>query len=148
MPSHQTCHNSSRGSEEVLYLFEVFRNPRCQPSPLIHPDIFNFFSRTTTTCEVTRLARNVPQEVLLHFRVIWYTAWSSWPLIGWDIFGIFSKLYHACHQACQKFSSKGFEEVVIFFGALWNSRRLFWLLIGLDIFYCIQTLQKCSFREP
>jgi hypothetical protein len=42
------------GPEEVIYLFEAFRNPRRQ----IGRDIFDFFSRTAAH-KVSRLARNV-----------------------------------------------------------------------------------------
>jgi hypothetical protein len=64
MPRHQTYYNySSRGPEEVLYLFEAIRNPRWLSWPLIGQDIFNFFSRTSA-CEVDRLARIVLPEDL------------------------------------------------------------------------------------
>jgi hypothetical protein len=47
------------GPEEVIYLFEAFRNPRRQ----IGRDIFDFFSRTAAH-KVSRLARNVPPAVI------------------------------------------------------------------------------------
>jgi hypothetical protein len=55
-----------------LYLLEAMINPRWVPWSLISPDIYNFFARTTA-CEITRLAGNGPQEVLVFFRVIRYT---------------------------------------------------------------------------
>ena len=45
----------------MLYLFEAIRNPRWLSWPLI--DVIDFFSRTIA-CEVIRLARNAPLEVI------------------------------------------------------------------------------------
>ena len=87
MPSHQTYHNcSSRGSEEVLYLFEAIRNTRWLSWPLIGRDIFSFFSRTTA-CDAGRLAKNIPLEVLMNCLIhdgrpgLWLVEifWTSFP---------------------------------------------------------------------
>jgi len=55
--------NSSRGSEKVLYLFEVIWNQRWRTWPLTGLDIIDFLFRSTS-CEVTKHVWNVPLWVL------------------------------------------------------------------------------------
>ena len=75
-----------KGLEEVLYLFEVIRNPRWLPCPsdwLRHfqlLQIYSIWSRQT----YQKYSSSSPQEVMLLFRVIWYPTWLHQFLIGWD----------------------------------------------------------------
>jgi hypothetical protein len=55
--------NSSRGSEKVLYLFEVIWNQWWRTWPLTGLDIIDFLFRSTS-CEVTKHVWNVPLWVL------------------------------------------------------------------------------------
>ena len=90
--------------------FEVIRNPRWQPWPLIGRYIFNFFTRITAL----QVTSSGPQEVFLLFRVIWYPTWLLQSVIGWDIF--FPTLHGSRLPACLKCSSRG----------TWRSVHTFW----------------------
>lgn len=64
MWSHQTCLKcSSSGAEKVLLLFGAIQNLRCLLGLSFTENIYDFCR--STTCQATRLSRNVPRGILV-----------------------------------------------------------------------------------
>jgi len=131
LQNHQTYNNCfSRGHEEVLYLFEVIRNPRWLLWPLICRDMFNFSK--ATAYEVTRLARYCPLIVLqkCSYFAEWFDIQHGSPglWLAETFFTFFFQNYIilGC-QACRKCSSRGTEEEFKIFWGFWHPRQLFLL---------------------
>ena len=120
MPSYQIYHKcSSRGPEEVLYFFEVIRNPRWQPCPLIWAIHFQLLHQNY--CIVSHKQWSSRSVFAIQSDLI---SNMVAPVCDWPrhFFTFFQHYMGVGHQLVWNVLLDVLEEVFILFGAIWNPR--------------------------
>jgi len=110
---------SSRGPEEVLYLFGAIWNPRWLLWPLIFRDMFYFCVWSYQNCQ-TCSSRSSEEVLFLYWAISPW--WPYWSLIYWNNLNFYSR--NTAYQVLVFIKEK------LLFLAIWTSR---WPLIGRDI---------------
>ena len=116
-----------------LWLAETFFTSSLKP--------LNGIQRNLTGRKISTSSTN-----FVFFRPIGKTKWSSWPLIGWDIFEFFSETAERNSTQLDRKQDLNASTNFVFFGPIGRTRWPPWPLIGWNIFDFSETAERNSMK--